>query len=211
MSKRKNVSLLVSAVGWIGSFVGELIPALRERGIPDEEIHAYVTEGGKAPVGKIADVLAEAIRQAKNIFWLTMNQYKTTEEAVAAGKYDHTNPSINSLNFPLRRPRIKGSREIVLLEFDYDPDPEQVFAEAKKQGLKSPDYEDVFDFGEQFPKVQRKFPVVFLHEPWRNPHGYLHGYLDVMVLGSDSSGRNLDLYSFRRRWDRCCRFAFVCK
>lgn len=143
----------------------------------------------------------------KNVFRLIVG-HKTTEEAMAAGHYDYVNPGITSRNFPLRiRPRVGGAREIVLLEFNYDPDSEQVLAEAKRLGLERPDYDDSFDFGEQFPDVQRKFPVVFLHEPWQGLHHDLH----VVVLDSDSSERYLDLGSFRLGWYRHCRFAFVRK
>ncbi len=207
MSKRKDVPLLMSAAGWIGGFIGELIPALRECGIPDEEIHAYVKDGGKAPVDKIAKVLTEAIRQAKNIFQIVIGQYKTTEEAVAAGKYDWSNDSINNKNFPYRS-RPKGKRKIVLFEFDYDPTSEQVLAEAERQGLARPDYEDALDFGEQHPDIQlEQRPVVFLHEPWQDS-GVSR---DVVVLLGGSSGRDLDLRSFDDKWLRRCRFAFVRK
>ena len=59
---KKNVSAIVSGAGWIGSFATELIKMLRERGVSDEDIHSLVTEKGKLPVSKIADVLVEAIR-----------------------------------------------------------------------------------------------------------------------------------------------------
>ncbi len=58
MSK-KNVSDIVSGAGWIASFASELIKALRERGVSDEDIHSFVTEEGKSLVDRIADVLAE--------------------------------------------------------------------------------------------------------------------------------------------------------
>jgi hypothetical protein len=206
MSKRKDVSILLSAAGWIGSLIGEIIPALRERGIPDEEIHAYVKAEGKVSVGIIADALARAIQQAKNIFQLIVGQHKTTEEAVAAGKYDWTNDNANSRNFPYRT-RTAGKKEVVLLESEYDLTSEQVLAEAEKQGLARPDYEDALDFGEQHPDIQRKWPVVFLHEPWQDSAGYRI----VVVLHSYSSGRRLDLHYFDIKWNRCYRFAFVRK
>ncbi len=148
MSKRKNVSMSVSVAGWVGSFVGELIPALRECGIPDEEILAFVTTGGKTSVGKIAEVLAGAIRQAKNIFHLIASQHKITEEAVSAGNYDWTNENINRENFPYRN-RPMGIREIVLLEFDHDPSSDQVMVEAEKQGLVRPDYVEATPLGDR--------------------------------------------------------------
>jgi hypothetical protein len=201
---KKNVSLLVSAAGWLGGFVGELIPAMRERGISDEEIHAFVNTGSKVSVGIIADGLVGAIRQAKNIFHIMVGGRMTTEQVVETGKYDWVNSNINSRNFPMR-PRPAGQQVVIeLLEFDYDPSTEQVLKEARKRGLERPVYEDALFFGEQFPEEQRKYPVVFLHE---DPYGRL----GVIVLYGNSSKRHLNLNNFRRSWGRRCRFAFVRK
>jgi len=58
---KKDVSMLVSAAGWSASFIGELIPALRERGVSDEEIHSFVKREGRPSVNRIADMLAADI------------------------------------------------------------------------------------------------------------------------------------------------------
>ncbi|MEA3398833.1 MAG: hypothetical protein U9R06_03795 [Patescibacteria group bacterium] len=55
---KKDVSVLISAAGWLGGFIDELVLALREQGITDEEIHAFVKREGKASVKKIAEILA---------------------------------------------------------------------------------------------------------------------------------------------------------
>lgn len=203
---KKNVSLVVSGAGWIGGLVDRLIKALRERGVSDEAIHSLVVDGGELPIGKIADALAEVIRQVKNIFCLVVGQHKTTEDAIKAGKYDWSNNSINSLNFPMRS-QSAGKRMVELIEFDHNPTSEEVFVEAEKRGLERPVYEDAFNFGEQFPDKQRERPIVFLHEPWQNPYGDGR----VIVLSGLSSERSLNLDYFDGRWDRGCVFAFVRK
>jgi|WetSurMetagenome_2_1015567.scaffolds.fasta_scaffold46344_3 hypothetical protein len=206
---KKNVSSIESGAGFIGSLASKLVKRLRQINISDDDIYELVKEGeaSDSMIDKIADVLAGIIQQAKDIFRLVVGRHKTTEEAVAAGKYDWTNENINSRNFPYRTRRPKGNREIVLIEFDYDPDSEQVIAEAEKQGLVRPDYEDALDFGEQFPEKQREFPIVFLHEPWLDSFGFLV----VVVLSCGSSERGLGLGDFRFRWFCYYRFAFVRK
>ena len=64
---KKDVSVLVSAAGWVGGFVDSLVRELRARGVTDTEIHALVTEDAKVPVGKIADGILEVIRPQKTL------------------------------------------------------------------------------------------------------------------------------------------------
>ncbi len=204
----KNVSAIVSGAGWIAGFTDRLIEALQARGCSNEEIHTLVTSKAKLAIDSIADVVAAVIQQAKNIFRLIkIGDGRTTEELVKAGNYNYANPNVNSTNFPVR-PTKRGAREFVLLEFDHDPESEEVLAEAAKQNLDRPVYEDALYFGVEHPEVQRRQPVVFLHEPWRNPDGHLR----VLSLWGDAGRRELDLlFYFARRWDRSCRFAFVRK
>lgn len=160
----------------------------------------------KLAVGKIADMLAEVIRQAKNLFRITVGDGRTTEGLVRDGRYDYANSYIISQNFPMRS-RKPGVKEVVLLEFDRDVTSEEAIAEATRQGLERPTYEDALYFGIQYPDVQRERLVVFLHEPWRDPNGYLF----VVCLWRRIGRRGLDLRWFGLRWGRGSRFAFVRK
>lgn len=203
----KNVSAIVSGAGWIAGFTDRLIEALQTRGCSNEEIHALVTSKAKLAIDSIADAVLTVILQAKNIFRLTkIGDGRTTEELVRDGNYNYANSNVNSTNFPVR-PTKRGAREIVLLEFDHDPTSEEVLAEAAKQNLDRPVYEDALYFGVEHPKVQLERPVVFLHESWRGPYGNLY----VLDLWSDAGDRELYLTYFVRRWDRYYRFAFVRK
>ena len=90
---RKDVDVLVSAAGWIGSFVGELIPALRKVGISNADIHAYVKAEGKPSIDKVAAVLAEDVRRVvdapsigKFLTTVKLGRYKTVDALCAAIK-----------------------------------------------------------------------------------------------------------------------------
>ena len=201
----KNISAIVSGAGWIAGFTDRLIEALQARGCSNEEIHALVTSKAKLAVDPIADAVLGVIRQMKSVFWLTkVGDGRTTEELVQAGNYNYPNSYINSRNFPVRR-TASVSREIVLLKFDHDVTSEEVIAEAARQSLGRPVYEDALYFGIEHPDVQREQPVVFLHEPRRNPNGSLF----VLCLWSYAGDRRLALYYFNLRWLRSYRFAFV--
>ena len=203
----KNVSAIVSGAGWVADFMGQLVDGLRKKGCTDEEIHGLVTTKARPAMEKIVDAIAELIRVAKNIFRLTkVGDSRTTEELVRAGNYNYANPDINSRNFPARR-TASVTREIVLLEFDHDVTSEEAIAEAIRQGLERPVYEDALYFGVEHPEVQRERPVVFLHEPWC----HLLGFRAVVFLWSDSGDRRLYLHDFDFRWYRRHRFAFVRK
>jgi len=139
-------------------------------------------------------------------FQINTTGNRTTEEVVTAGNYDWTNGMVNGKNFPMR-PMPEGPREIVYLEFDHNPTPEEAFAEAERRGLERPRYEDALFFGEQHPEEQRNASIVFLHEPWRGPRARLR----VLVLGCVGRDRHLVLFCFGGRWFQRPRFAFVCK
>ncbi|OGM95314.1 hypothetical protein A2524_04565 [Candidatus Wolfebacteria bacterium RIFOXYD12_FULL_48_21] len=138
-------------------------------------------------------------------FQINTTGTRTTEEVFAAGKYDGKNNMVNGKNFPIRT-MFKGTREIVLVEFDRDTSSEEVLAEAKRWGLKRPRCEDALFFGEQHPEEQCTAPILFLRKPawWR-----ACVRLFVLVLRCDGGRRTLCLNPFDGGWHQRCRFAFV--
>jgi hypothetical protein len=202
---KKDVPAMMSAVGWVTSLVDGLYKDLISKGATAEQIHSLATSSGVLPIGIIGDALMNVIRQLKNFFQLVISGNRTTEEVVKAGKYNWSNDDVNSQNFPMRSERGHGKIEII--DFGREITSEEALVEAKKLGLERPDYEDALFFGEQFPEKQRERPIVFLHEPWQNPHRILH----VLVLLGDSLRRKLDLVWFDDGWHRGCVFAFARK
>lgn len=205
MAKRQNVSELISAAGWIGSLIGELVPALRERGISDEQIHAFVTDDGKISVGKIADVMADDIRQAGEIYSVAFNYAEGIEAKVVAGHYDWSN-SDTSKHFPTNRTgTVKGG--IKLFHFDRNISSEEAIREMDKAGYRPAEACELLDFGKTHPDVQREFPIIALGSIWRDSTGRR----SVVCLGRDGAGRNAGLDWFDYAWHGYCRFAAVRK
>ena len=204
---KKDMSVLMSAAGWIGGFTDSLVRELRARGVMDAEIHALVTEDAKIPIGRIADGILQVIRPPQPTLRLIGRSTKcTTKELVEAGHYDWANEYINSQNFPIRFHE-PDEAHVVFLWFDHSSTSEEVLAVAEKQGLVRPTYEDALQLGIQYPEEQRKGPIVFLHEPWLNPGGLRY----VVVLDGHASSRDLFLYFFDSRWSHHSRFAFFRK
>ena len=190
----------------LGVFIDEQVgPELEKKGITEADIELVGAKGGASAVGIFVQAFMQCLQQVKNAFRIMTGGTRTTDEVIEAGNYGWTNDMVNGKNFPMR-PMPEGPREIVFLEFDHDPGSEEVLAEAQRQGLERPLYEDALFFGEQHPEEQRNAPIVFLHKPWQCPHGLLR----VLVLDCDD-GNRLILNYFDGSWRQRCRFAFVRK
>ena len=93
--------------------------------------------------------------------------------------------------------------ELEYVRFDFDPTSDQVLARFNEIGLDRPEPEDVLRFAAKYPQEQLVNPVVFLHEPWRDPNGRQR----VLGLLQRGSMRELRLHWFDDRWHRSCQFA----
>jgi len=130
-------------------------------------------------------------------------------EAIAAGGYDCANADITEDNFPAER----GGRADVGLELvhlDRIATTAKVEAElSRRGGLRPAAHMELLAFGERYPDVQRKFPVVALGSSWADPDGSLR----VPCLDGDSGRRRLRLYWGHpgRSWYESCRFLAVRK
>jgi len=191
----------------LGKFINRrVVSELEKKGLTEADISLVVEKGEVLAVDIFVDAFLKCLQQVNNVLRIMTGGTRTTEEVVAAGNYGWMNAMVNGDNFPMR-PMPEGPREIVFLEFDHNSGSEEVLAEAQRQGLERPVYEDALFFGEQHPEEQRKDPIVFLHEPWRDPLGNLR----VLVLDCDGRFRSLNPLYFDVSWARRCRFVFVRK
>lgn len=137
---------------------------------------------------------------------ITREGPRSTEQLVEAGGYGYAHSCVTSDNFPVREsagpPR---AREIVLVGFDREVSAAEALAAAARLGLERPSYEDALRFGAEHPSVQRRHPVVFLHEPWVG----FFGRRDVLCLWANEGRRELGLEGFDDTWGPAHRFAFV--
>lgn len=138
-------------------------------------------------------------------FPITIGDGRSTEQLVEAGGYGYAHSCVTSENFPARPFGTGVVRSIVLVEFGRALTSAEAIARAAELGLARPTYEDALYFGIQYPDVQRRHPVVFLHDPW---FGFF-GRRDVLCLWSNAGRRELGLEGFDDLWPDDYRFAFV--
>ena len=105
------------------------------------------------------------------VYDITFGDGRTTEELVPAADYGDCHSQVFSENFPARPFNGRTPRQIGLISFDRPISSEEATAEAAKQGLERPYYEDALYFGIEFPNEQLETPVAFLHDPWLGNHG----------------------------------------
>ena len=204
MAKRKDVSLLVSAAGWIAHLVDKLISTLREQGVSDENIHALVTERGEELIGVIADAVVEFLKRTVKVHDVLVDFEASVEELVRLGDYDWANSNITSPHFPTSRTG-KVETKIKLFHFDQSISSEQAIREMDKAGYRPAEAHELLAFGVKYPDVQREFPVVALGSVWRRPYGFRL----VVCLYGIGVKRYAGLHWFGRGWGDDWRFAAV--
>ena len=130
---------------------------------------------------------------------------RSAEQLLTAANFDkvwdYAQMFVGSKDFPISK--VAEEAEFEMVEFDHDPDTDEVLAEFARRGLERPFAEDALRFGEKYPDVQLEHPIVFLHEPWRDPRGYLH----VLCLNDWGGKRSLSTGTIGSRWVRACRFS----
>lgn len=155
--------------------------------------------------------LAESAKRIREIlgnvaYTVTVNYDRTVEEMLEAGQYDWSNDNITADNFPL--PNGKAGAEIIeveLIHFDRYISSEDAIAEMAKRGLRPATLAELLALGEQYPDLQREFPIVALGTVWRGRGGGRY----VPYLYGGGQYRSLDLHWFEDDWDDDCRFAAV--
>lgn len=144
-------------------------------------------------------------RRQRSAYSITVGDGRSTEQLVAAGGYGYAHSCVTSENFPARSLPGNAVRSIVLVELGRAVTSAEAIAHAAGLGFARPTYEDALYFGIQHPDVQRRHPVVFLHDPW---FGFF-GRRDVLCLWTNAGRRELGLEGFDDLWGADYRFAFV--
>lgn len=74
MSKKKDASMLVSALGVLMGIITALVAAVKKKGGSDEDFYRLVTPEGENLIEKIADMIVQAGRKEKRVFpiWKTI-------------------------------------------------------------------------------------------------------------------------------------------
>ncbi len=136
---------------------------------------------------------------------ISVNYGRSLDEMKKAGNYDWMNDDITAERFPIKG---EGIKELVpeLIHFNRSISSDNALAELDKMGLRPATIEELLAFGETFPEMQCKFPIIALGSVCR-----VVGNRRVPYLDEDASERNLDLLWFGGDWNADCRFLAVRK
>ena len=138
-----------------------------------------------------------------------MDYGRSVEDGIKAGRYDYTNPHITSINFKTEKTERKGKADLVieLVRFNRMISTDDALRELDGRGYRPAELRELLAFGEKYPDVQRKFPIVALGSVWRLRFGNRF----VPSLSWFGSKRDLRLRWIELGWDEIDRFAAVRK
>jgi hypothetical protein len=97
---------------------------------------------------------------------------------------------------------------IRLVKFDKDCLVSEILEAISKAGFILPQASDALSFATQYPDVQTKYPVAFLHTPWIRPET---GGENVLILREYAGVRFLHMHLFDSRWYSHVWFAVIAK
>ena len=153
---------------------------------------------------KSISCVARNRKATSKIFPITCRGIKASE-FMTREKYKWVNEVITDKRLPIKK-HSPQSRLIQLVKFDRDVNSEEVLAEFNHRGLERPTYEDVFVFGDKYPREEMKRSVVFIHRPIK-----VIGIPFVLVLGKHGSGQDLDIGWLGHTWSQYWTFAAISK
>jgi len=92
---------------------------------------------------------------------LDVNNSRSVEESLGAGKYNHVSSDITAANFPSRE---SGQEKItaVLVPFSPQASLDSVLGRQAAAGFRPATLNELLAFGEAYPEVQKKLPVIAL-------------------------------------------------
>ncbi|MFH1036815.1 MAG: hypothetical protein V1756_02030 [Patescibacteria group bacterium] len=137
---------------------------------------------------------------------LVVDYDKPVEEMIKSGLYDVLDGDITSKRFPTKR---VGKTEIAvkLVHFNRPISNDEAIKELNLMGYRPAKFYELLAFGEKYPEIQRKFPIIAPGSVWRRSDGRRY----IPYLDSIGSKRGLFLVWFGRFWVKCVRFAAVRK
>lgn len=135
--------------------------------------------------------------------YIIINDGTKASDLIRRGIYNWVHDDITDNSFPIAE-HSSRARTIELLGFDHDMQSVDVLAEFYRLKRERPTYEDALTFGKDYPQVQTKNIVAFLHEPVqiRNDYG-------IIVLDGNNRKRTLDILRPAGKWSKQCLFAAV--
>lgn len=130
---------------------------------------------------------------------------RTLAEAIKVGNYEEVDPNINATNFPLTG-EVYSKKDMAIFFFDKEISSEDVEKEMDAVGYRPADIVEGIVFSENFPRLQKKFPIAIL-----GSSAIVGRDCRVPVLSGDIVRRGLYLYYWVGGWNSFYRFLGVKK
>lgn len=177
---KKDVTAIMSGVGWIAGFADKLIKALRERGVSDEQIHQLVTENGDVSVEKTADTLAEIMQSVKSVVHIFVDYTKPLSEMIkVCCGCGHNDPIITEKHFFInRRPNGKVKMKFFSIKDLFGEirsvNLDEVVKAMAKEGYRVAELPEGLACVKASPDEQRRYLIVLLGSVWQHWDGSRH-------------------------------------
>jgi hypothetical protein len=139
-------------------------------------------------------------------YHITVDYQRSLTEMIASGHYDDKHENINEKNFPVQGTgRVK--QEVFLIHFNCAMASGLVPRELDQIGYRPATLVELLAFGQKYPELQRKFPIIAIGSIWRSPEGNPN----VPCLDEADGERFLALTWNLGEWFPDCRFLAVKK
>jgi hypothetical protein len=92
---------------------------------------------------------------------LQVDYSRSVEDSLKAGRYDWVSRRITSVNFPSSETG-RGTISVVLIPFSLQASLEYVLGRQAEAGLRPASLKELLAFGEAYPEVQKRLPVMAL-------------------------------------------------
>src|SRR3989344_5105193 len=196
----KNHGTTPQITGIYAEFQAAVIKAL-PRDI-DQDVALGWTKNGKVLACILREALTPDGKPADDAYPISVDYRKNVEDGVEAGRYHWANPNITSEHFPTKR---NGRTEVrvKLIHFNRSVSADEALRKLDRMGYRPVELHELLVFGEKYPEIQRRFPVVGLGSIWRDRNDNRY----IPCLCGDSSRRYLNLISDEHDLDEIWRFA----
>lgn len=167
--ERKNIAVIVSAVGFLTAFISALMTAVNKRGGNDDDVYRLSLPEGQNLIDQIADIIVgagKAVDERARKTFRVIGNFSSIAEGIKAGGYDKLFSSA------LSPEDIKGATvhsvdmHVKLAQLDQIV----LIKELVAQLPSLVDLATLLAFGAQWPDVQREFPIATV---WEDSEGQL--------------------------------------
>jgi len=139
-----------------------------------------------------------------DVLKVSVDYDRSVTDGIKGGRYDWFDPNITDAHFPNTR-SVTSSLEVYIVEYGKCMSAKNVLANLDKRNLRPATLQELLAVGEQYPDLQREFPIVALGSVWQNAEG---NRCVPCIVGGGSS-RGLRLHWIGGDWGGLCRFAAV--